>query len=406
MTSAECIPADLDLLDLLETDHYRNNPSTRFYINKARNDRNRYRKLIDWAIADRAPTDSWHRITHGQLAAAVYGTEPTREEGVRKSKSNRRSLDRLASAGLIEWRAETTATGKFVCLAYRLLPVAALSSPEPRRSSSAGRATASRRGWHRRPESASERERELLRPRVRRTGHGSRSPFRKGPAPGVAFLCPDLPSPGSGRGRDPVGAPPLSPTQEGANARGRPPAGPEVGVDAASGLGGPGAGAALGGSKGDAIERACPPDARAALDGLRQRLAGEGGRAERLAALRAGAVGVPIVAVALAGWEAALPGVEPRLSRRWAGRLERAGGQLDRLWGPGAAATQLLDRLADLGPNAHDLAPGAGLAEVHTLAYFAAELRARARAEVRADRHRRGRRTSPAPRPHKPRGRL
>lgn len=183
-------------------------------------------------------------------------------------------------------------------------------------------------------------------------------------------------------GGPPTGSPPTAERDLDARARGPAPPGIEV----------------------DAITRCCPPEARAALAELRSTAAGEEGAAA-LAALRAGADGVPIVVVALAGWEAARrDGLPPALSRRWATRLDRAAGQLDRCHGAGAAATLLLDRLADLSPTGFDLA-ARPLAEVHTLTYYVAELRSQARAAVRHDRWARGRRESPHPRPWIPRGR-
>lgn len=152
----------------------------------------------------------------------------------------------------------------------------------------------------------------------------------------------------------------------------------------------------------DALERACPPPARAALAALRS-ISTEQGSSEALAAILAACGGAPIIAVALAGWEAAA-GREPRLSRVWAGRLERSAGQLDRLWGEGAAARWLIDRLGELSPAGVD-AGSAELCEVATLAYYAAELRAVARQAARYERCRRGARQSAQPRRHRPRGR-
>lgn len=384
--AARLIAADLELLDLLELAHRRDNPSTRFYVNKARNDRNRYRKLIDWAKADRKATfAAWHRITHGQLAAAVYGVEPGADEGHKKAASNRRSLDRLQAAGVIEWRPETTGTGKFVCLAFRLCPVPALPSSAPAGVAQSVQATGrSRLGWTRKRESPAERRRECPAPRVRRTGHGSSSPFGKAPGsrpapPGSLFSGGDLIRPGSEGGRNPVGGPSPSSDSGGCERAGatRRPVGGGV----------------------DAIERACPPNDRAALGRLRSLAPGEGA-SERLSAIRQASAGSPIVAVALAAWEAAT-GREPRLSIRSASQLQRSAEQLDRLQGDGRAADVVLGYLESLGPGGWDHHDDA---RIESLAFVVAIVKQLGREARRYDRHARGLRPSPRPRPHRPRG--
>jgi hypothetical protein len=113
----------------------------------------------------------------------------------------------------------------------------------------------------------------------------------------------------------------------------------------------------------------------------------------------AGRDGSPAVAVALAAWAVRCPEVEPRLSKRNAERLERAAAQLDRLQGPGAAAAAIVANFRTI-KDGFDLTTGA---QIGTVAYVAAGVRAEARAAVRYDRWRRGRRATPTTRPWKSR---
>jgi len=94
----------------------------------------------------------------------------------------------------------------------------------------------------------------------------------------------------------------------------------------------------------DAIWRACPPSHQAALSELRETAAGGGG----VPALLSSARSFPVVAVALAAWELVLPARPPRFSRAAAEQLQRSACQLDRWWGPGAAADWIAHRIADV----------------------------------------------------------
>ncbi len=86
----------------------------------------------------------------------------------------------------------------------------------------------------------------------------------------------------------------------------------------------------------DALQRACPPTARAALIALRRVNCSTEGEFAALVADAGPAV--PAVAVALAGWGfwlpevAVLPEMGPKLSARAVGQLERSSAQLDRLF--------------------------------------------------------------------------
>lgn len=93
----------------------------------------------------------------------------------------------------------------------------------------------------------------------------------------------------------------------------------------------------------DAIERACPPDHRAAL----RRLRTAGIEGERLESLQAAADNGAVHAVpaALAAWALTTEGREPRLSRRMAAQLDRSAAQLDRLHGDGTAAGWIVHRI-------------------------------------------------------------
>ncbi|HUR85668.1 MAG TPA: hypothetical protein VMY78_10005 [Solirubrobacteraceae bacterium] len=144
------------------------------------------------------------------------------------------------------------------------------------------------------------------------------------------------------------------------------------------------------GEERDAIQRAADPGDRAALRALRTAAA----RGEGLEVLRrAGAAGAPADLVGLAAWSAAIPGLEPRLSKANRQQLRRSGQQYDRLAGAGAAAALLVDRIA-----AADADAAQGFAP-RTLAYYIADLKATSR-ELR-----RRRRGMPPPRPHRSRGR-
>lgn len=158
----------------------------------------------------------------------------------------------------------------------------------------------------------------------------------------------------------------------------------------------------VGGS--DALRRACPPSAAAALDACWS-LGTEGGVAAIAAAGRAGA---PAPAVALAMWAVACPGREPRLSKAWCDQLQRSWAQLDRCHGPGAAANYLAAVFADIAPGEDGWVGGIDRStgnEVHTIVYVIRGLKGAARNAARYARVRSGRRTQGAPtRWHKPRG--
>ncbi len=159
----------------------------------------------------------------------------------------------------------------------------------------------------------------------------------------------------------------------------------------------------------DALQRACPPGARAALERLRRaglvrevqgsELAVLGGRLELPVE-----PGDPAVAVALAGWALRCAGVEPRLSRSAGRQLDSAVGQLDRLWGPGAGMRALLDELDRLwrrvDPDTEIVTAHHGeLGErVHSLAYVVRGVRRKARDAVAYDRFARGLTDTPHPR--------
>lgn len=165
---------DHEILTLLRETHDRTRPHVRYYVNQANNARDVYSVLKEWAYlrhrTHHAPVGAWHRITHGQLVAERKGVEPTRENGRKASTSNANMLDRLAEAGLIEWRPATNPTGtgrQFISLEFRLLPVPVASS-----GALVAQLVRATQFWHRRRETREERRQRCHRPRKRTGGHG------------------------------------------------------------------------------------------------------------------------------------------------------------------------------------------------------------------------------------------
>jgi hypothetical protein len=108
---------------------------------------------------------------------------------------------------------------------------------------------------------------------------------------------------------------------------------------------------------------------------------------------------IDIVAVALALWELSCPGQEPRLSVAMAEQLRRSAGQLDRINGPGDGLAAVAGVFEHIGGGVERYSGEV----IETLAYVVGVVKAQARAARRHDRHRRGLRDSPAPRPWRPR---
>lgn len=96
-------------------------------------------------------------------------------------------------------------------------------------------------------------------------------------------------------------------------------------------------------SRMDAIERACPPSHRPALQRWRKLPSKEDAWPALQAAADSG--GLDAVPAALAAWAIASEGREPRLSRSMAAQLERSAGQFDRINGRGAAAGWIVHRI-------------------------------------------------------------
>lgn len=156
-------------------------------------------------------------------------------------------------------------------------------------------------------------------------------------------------------------------------------------------------GAAGDGRTTDAVQRACPPDRRAALVRLLVLGSSRGGPAlvEAAAALPAD----DVVPVALAAWATRFPDREPRFSRDEADRLLRMALRWDRIGGQPSACVWLAERITGWGIG------WACLDDVEddprTLRYFTVEFRAQVQ---HVWRRKTGR---PDPRPNvKPRGRL
>jgi hypothetical protein len=349
-----------ELLDLLAAAHDRDTGGKRFYSYVANHTVDLYDVLVRWHQTSRDEYDGWLRITYTQAGRMLYDdVESLSAGGSAKINSIRRWLNRLQSAGVIEWRG---IRGHF--LEFRLLEV-----PAP--VAQLDRAAAF---WRRALESRRERHERRLAPWRRRGGRKGCGRWRRasGPGAGASSSYPrELANPGDGGA--PKGSPPVQHQQEQTRERAR----------ATMPASRPAASAA----PADPVVSSCPPIARAALDELRGLLTeGEGSWPEG----RTPGPGVPLEALALALWEVRCPGREPRLSREVAAGLRRHGEVLDARHGPGAAV-QLVDELmADVRDGRWRDRYGADDVELTSLAWVARQVKVAARAAVAGQRRRRG----------------
>lgn len=401
---------DEEVIELVKLDSKRR--GVRYYSNRGSNAARTYNVLRKRLAAGGDGT-----ITKPQLVRDLYPGRETWEDAESVVSSVRRWLRLLESVGLIRCEALTVGTGKFTGIRYELLDVAAAGARmgATRGCSSVGSSVSSQS-----PHSARKRrlpkkvrEAERVRRGCPRAGRGATPAYvdeghpEALPPPARPFFSPWRFASTGGPQIPPTG---VSGDHQGADARARkgqpglaPPgaAAPAVTAVVSEQRCEP-AGAALTGSRPasladrgrgiDAIERACPPAARAALGRLRS-LGTEGGA---LALRNAGAdPETPWIALALAAWATFLPDVEPRCSIDTADRIERSARQLARFWSPPDVASFIVGQLEDLGPAGVDPLSGNVVGTIKVLAIV---LRQTAR---RARRHATSR---PAPRPHRARG--
>jgi hypothetical protein len=359
-------------MELVEVAHERDSGGKRFYAYVGNGCADLYGSLVKWDHTSRTrDPDGWLKITHTQAARENYDDVHSYDAGGHaKHSSIRRRLDRLQSAGLLEWRG---VKGHYLEVRLRAVPDVCFGS-RPR--SSAGSASGIWSRWQRRRETRRELHQARVKPWCRRTGQKGHDRL---------FLCPgELVLPGDGGA--PKGSPPVHHQQEQTRERAR----------AAQRAPGPAASAVV-----DPVSSACPPIARAALGELRGLLT-EGGGSWPSGA-RPGP-GTPLEALLLALWEVRCPGREPRLSRDVAAGLRRHGEVLDARHGHGAAVELVEDLMGDVVDGVWRDRYGTPDVELCSLAWVARQVKVAARAAVGPGargpgRTRRGPRPRAAPRP-------